>query len=173
MIGFTSAQTSNESKQDEFTDGNTFVMGRGKITDFPMQAWNRLYVTHMWKHNEGGALGGLLKSHHSKLVVSRENFRGNTLPVFYIDLVHFKTNKEKAMIRVYKAADHTIAGYTQSTSYSPNPIIKSGNEIVTAFNYTVGMMASRYDVLTNNCQKFGRIFMTQLGAKHQRQLFHL
>jgi hypothetical protein len=33
-------------------------------------------------------------------------------------------------------------------------------------------MALDYDIFANNCQKYARLFMTELGAKHYRRLFH-
>ena len=171
MIGFTSAQTSNESEQDKNTEGDPLALGRRKITAFPMHIWNQLYVTHMWKYNPGGMFGGLIKSHHSMVMVSRQGFGGNIIPVFHIDLVHTK-NTNRAWVRVFKASQHPINGYSVSSSYSPNPIVKSGNEILAAYDHAVDMMAKQYDTLTNNCQKFARLFLTQLGAKHHRKLFH-
>jgi len=172
MVGFTSAQTSNESRQDANTQGDPLALGRKKITDFPLHLWNRLNVTHMWKHNPGGMLGGRIKSHHSLIMVSRPGFSGNPTPVFYIDLV-LTPKTGRAWVRVFKASERGIDGYTASTSYSPNPVVKSGNELLAAYDHAVGSMAERYDTLTNNCQKFARIFMTRLGAKHNRHFFHI
>ena len=171
MIGFTSAQTSNESEQDKNTEGNALANGRSKLTGFPLHAWNQLHITHMWKYNPGGMFGGLIKSHHSLVKVSRQGFSGNLVPVFYIDLVHTSSSMT-AWIRVYKASEKELNGYTQSSSYSPNPIVKTGTELLTAYDHAVAMMAKDYDTLTNNCQKFARIFMTQLGSKHRRNFFH-
>jgi hypothetical protein len=171
MIGFTSAQTCNESKQDSNTDGNPLALGRKKITGFPLHLWNQLHVTHMWKYNPGGMFGGLIKSHHSLVKVSRQGFSGNIVPVFYIDLVP-SPSTGRAWIRVYKASEKELNGYTQSSSYTPNPIVKNGNELLAAYDHAVNMMAKEYDTLTNNCQKFARIFMTQLGSKHKRNFFH-
>ena len=98
-----------------------------------MHMWNQLYVTHMWKYNPGGMFGGLIKSHHSMVMVSRQGFGGNIIPVFHIDLVHTK-NTNRAWVRVFKASQHPINGYSVSSSYSPNPIVKSGNEILAAYD---------------------------------------
>jgi len=137
-----------------------------------MHLWNQLYVTHMWTGG-GGLLAKLgLEGHHSLVTVSRQGYSGAIVPVFYIDLI-ISANQNRAKIRVVKAADRSLSGYRVSTSYSPNPVVKSGTEVLAAFDYAIDKTAERYNVLTNNCQKFARIFMTQLGAKHKRKLFHL
>lgn len=171
MIGFKSAQTSNESQQDSNTEGKPLAAGRRTITKFPLHLWSDLSVTHMWKHNPGGMFGGLIKSHHSMICVSRRGFNGNLLPVFYIDLV-LTRQTGRAWVRVKRASQGAPNGYTTSQSYTPNPVVKSGNEILAAYDHAVDMMAEQYDTLTNNCQKFARIFMTQLGARHNRRFVH-
>jgi len=177
MFGFTSAQTFNESIQDRNTSGAPVFgaapyneLTRGLLTKWPMQSWSQLYVTHMWKYIPGGGLGGLIKNHHSLIMVSRPGYSGKIIPIFYIDLVQGTT--KKSVVRVVNAAKKEVHGYTASSTYSPNPIVKSGIEVLAAYDYAVDKMAERYNILTNNCQKFGRIFMTQLGAVHTRNHFH-
>jgi hypothetical protein len=62
--------------------------------------------------------------------------------------------------------------YRISESYHPNPVIVPGKNIQKHFYATVGMCAANYDLLTNNCHSFARIFMLKCGAKHYRHAFH-
>jgi hypothetical protein len=63
--------------------------------------------------------------------------------------------------------------YHVSTSYRPNPVVNVTKEtLLWAYLHTCQQCGPEYKLLHNNCQKFGRILMTNLGASHHRELFH-
>jgi hypothetical protein len=57
-------------------------------------------------------------------------------------------------------------GYSLSLSYEPNPITISKSGIISAFSRAVSECGGKYGLYSNNCQKFGRTFMTELGVTH-------
>lgn len=58
-------------------------------------------------------------------------------------------------------------GYRASDSYAPNPLKVSNAKLKQAYDFAVGECGGKYHIYSNNCQKFARILMTQLGAIHQ------
>lgn len=64
-------------------------------------------------------------------------------------------------------------GYKVSSTYSPNPVKGvTGIRIFNSFVAVEQLCAVQYDCLENNCQKFARLFMEDLGATHKRSWFH-
>ena len=62
--------------------------------------------------------------------------------------------------------------YHASTSYSPNPITVTDAQMDNALTSASLKCGPDYKLLHNNCQISARLFMTALGAKHDRELFH-
>ncbi|MEN8150293.1 MAG: hypothetical protein ABFS86_10745 [Planctomycetota bacterium] len=124
----------------------------------------KLKVHHVWKPN--GKLWGLTTSHHSHIQVND----GNDKPYFHIGMFN-SDGKATVMLRPGKVTSSSYK-YKDSTSYKPNPIETTGEDISMAFDFAMEMCAGDYGLLKNNCQKFARIMMTQLGAKHHRSVFH-
>ena len=124
---------------------------------------NKCSVYHIWKSN---APGKLINTHHSHIRIE--------LHGFYCHLGLFAVDRGDAMVIVSDNIEHiNPVKYKTSTSYKPNPLLVNGEEIYSAFRETLKSIAEEYGLLLNNCQKFGRIFMTNLGSEHNRKYFHM
>jgi len=59
-------------------------------------------------------------------------------------------------------------GYTESDSYDPNPLTVQLRDLIAAFDEAVLQCDGKYSITSNNCWKFARVFMTHLGATHNK-----
>lgn len=159
-FGSRSAQTPSESS----ADSNIDTAGRqvAGLLD-AINAKGRYKVYHKWKKVGGKPKRGM--PHHSQIFVTTFE---DDMPIVNFGLFAVGT---QVMIRDVAGNDPTNP-YHVSTSYKPNPVIVRGEQIEDAFNYTSQQCGPKYKLLHNNCQKFGRILMTFLGASHDRELFH-
>ena len=96
-------------------------------------------------------------AHHSHILIRTAANR----PVFNIGLFYVDG---EATIVCRMEERH---GYEASNSYSPNPLKVSKAKLKQAFDSAVSECGGRYHIYSNNCQKFARILMTQLGSSHQ------
>ena len=68
--------------------------------------------------------------------------------------------------------DTDAGSWHLSTSYDPNPVVKTGREIKTAIADVARLMKPYYDLFNNNCQTFAREVMGRLGSVHTRDPYH-
>ncbi|MCD9087846.1 hypothetical protein [Stenotrophomonas sp. SY1] len=164
FFGSRSAQTSNESAQNSDAGGGGAVENavKGYITA-AMNSGNPVQVHHMWRKLSRD--GGFLTPHHSQLFVT--NLNGVILFNFGL------WSDEDGKVVFAEEQEKNIRHYTLSDTYSPNPVRVTPGQLMLAFLATKVKCGPDYKQLHNNCQKFGRLFMTELGAKHSRSLFHL
>lgn len=161
FFGSRSAQTSNESAQNSNAGGGGIDDGVGARITALIHSNTPCNLHHMWR--KLGRDAGILSPHHSQLFVTD---RRNGFILFNFGLwCNDRGQVEFAM-------DERIQHYTQSKTYSPNPIPVTPQQLMNAFVATRQQCGPEYKLLHNNCQKFGRLFMTNLGAKHTRSLFH-
>ncbi len=169
MFGFgsRSAQTPNELAQN-LTRGNgpVNVMHRqirqdisngsetlaGKI--WGLSPHMNYQVVHISKSN------GL--THHSQIEI--RDAGGNRL----FDFGLFVAGGNAVIVH-----DDGPGGYQDSTTYKPNPVTVTQYDIYKAYLAAIDACGGKYGLLHNNCQKFARLFMTELGVKHYRKFFHL
>ncbi|MHB1736473.1 MAG: hypothetical protein ACYCQM_07880 [Acidithiobacillus sp.] len=159
--GSKSAQTPIESRQDSRGGGASAECEvKGKIESLIQTGKTNIKVYHKWR---GIAL--YHQVHHSQIFVKDSNDK---------DLLNFGLWSDDNGNVVFVPDDSESARwYKISNTYSPNPVIlPSGVMLMTAFLNTVAKCGPNYAQLDNNCQKFGRLFMTELGASHKRSLFH-
>ncbi|WP_172319071.1 hypothetical protein [Paraburkholderia solitsugae] len=160
-IGSKSAQTPSESSQNSDAGGGGLdTSGIAGHIQALVNANMPCNVHHMWRKVAAGAI-----THHSQIFVSN---RGNGFLVLNFglwmgdnDTVEFATDEAK-----------NIKWYTQSDTYRPNPVSVTALALQQAFLNTRQKCGPDYKLLHNNCQKFARLFMTELGASHNRSLFH-
>ena len=174
FFGSRSAQTPNESIQQagSYTDRNGVhqtaqgTMDRTASILLTLR-WNHTYqVVHKWRKVAPGAL-----AHHSHIFVYDQHGA---------HVVQFGVFRNRAGQTVFgwdggnhgPIADDGGVPYHVSSSYRPNPLQATGQDIAAAFVKTQDECGPEYSTLHNNCQKFARLFMTKLGARHHRSLFH-
>lgn len=144
-----SAQTPSESSQASSSSGNVdeIAVMLDQLTD---GANYRIY--HVWKG----------RPHHSHIRLREHDDR----PRMNFGLF----NSDGVATLIWKIVEQN--GYHISASYKANPVVASKAQIVAAYNSAISSCGGKYNLLNNNCQKFARLFMTNLGSVHQRQLFH-
>jgi hypothetical protein len=169
-IGSTGPQTRNESKQDLNTAGNVRV--NNPHVNYYMQCFSHPFVQnvqyrvcHKWKAN---ARILAFTVHHSAIQIDD---MGNNC-ICTLEVVNSSTHPGDAMVILTKNPKSAADGYVPSKSYKPNPVVVTGADIANAYTASRDQMALDYDIFANNCQKYARLFMTELGAKHYRRLFH-
>jgi hypothetical protein len=159
-FGSRSAQTPSESSADSNTDkAGRRIAGEldGINPDDPYK------VYHKWRKTGGKPRRGM--PHHSQIFVT--TFLDNK-PVLNFGLFQ----DDGQVVFLQEDSEDPANPYHVSSSYKPNPVIVRGDQIEDAFNFTCQQCGPKYKLLHNNCQKFGRILMTFLGASHDRELFH-
>lgn len=157
MIGYTSAQTPSESSQDSSNHAAAATQVAGII--HALAAGNYRAV-HVWKPTAPGS-----PTHHSHIQIRDAGGE---------DLFHFGLFDSGGMAHIIggPGTAQSRNGYTVSTSYRPNPAQVSDVQIAAAYATALNACGGKYRLLHNNCQKFARKFMTALGVKHHRKLFH-
>ncbi len=156
-IGSRSAQTPSESSADSSSSGTAATTVAGMITGLPAGNYHAL---HVWKPTAPGS-----PVHHSHIQI--QNTDGTN--VFHFGL--FAVNGT-ASVQGGPGAAPSSSGYAASTSYKPNPMVATNVQILAAYTSAIDACGGTYRLLHNNCQKFGRKFMTALGSSHHRKLFH-
>jgi hypothetical protein len=157
-IGSKSAQTPSESSQESSSSGAAATEVAGHLNG--LGAGN-YHVVHIWKPTAPGS-----PAHHSQIQIRTTG----DVPLFHFGLFN---DDGKAVIMGGPGAAHSGSGYTLSTSYKPNPMAVSKAQIEAAYQRALDSCGTKYGLLTNNCQKFGRKFMTALGSSHHRKMFHM
>jgi len=156
--GSKSAQTPSESSQQSPSNKK----GALQQTLAGLGAATQYRVYHKWRKVGQVAKKGM--PHHSQVFICDTS--GN-------ELANFGLFGDSAGSVVYANEQHDPNNpYNTSTSYSPNPITVTGAQIDNALTSASLKCGPDYKLLHNNCQKFARLFMTALGAKHDRELFH-
>lgn len=155
----TPSERSQQSKSNLDTSGRNVA---GILNGIDPQ--ERIKVYHKWR--KVGSKASKTAPHHSQIwvttfpddqpIVNFGLFQGDD------GVVEFLQDED----------DMPTNPYHVSSSYKPNPVIVRGEQLEDAFNYTSQQCGPKYKLLMNNCQKFGRILMTFLGASHDRELFH-
>ena len=160
-IGSRSAQTPSESSQNSDDGGGGLDTSgiAGRIQAL-VNAGTLCNVHHMWRKVTAGAI-----THHSQIFISN---RANGFLVLNFGL----WMGANGTVEFARDEDRKIRWYTQSDTYSPNPVPVTPLQLQQAFINTQQMCGPEYKLLHNNCQKFARLFMTQIGASHNRSLFH-
>ncbi|MEX5402662.1 hypothetical protein VPH47_00295 [Stenotrophomonas sp. WED208] len=157
VIGSTSAQTPSESSQDSNNVAAGVFNIAGQLTGLAPGNYRAL---HVWKPTAPGSA-----VHHSHIQIQDPNG---------VDLFHFGLfdNQGTAAVIGGPGAAPSSSGYNISTSYAPNPSTVTNVQLLAAYNQAIGVCGGTYQLFHNNCQKFARHFMTTLGVKHYRRLFH-
>lgn len=157
MIGYTSAQTPSESSQDSSNHAAAATTVAGIIEGL---AAGNYRAVHVWKPTAPGS-----PTHHSHIQIRDD--RG-------ADLFHFGLFADGGIARIMGGPGTAPSrnGYAESDSYRPNPAQVTDVQIATAYTRALNACGGKYRLLHNNCQKFARKFMTALGVKHYRKLFH-
>lgn len=126
-----------------------------------MRSGGNIKIVHCYRHFTANP--GLLSSHHSQLFVMDA-----------ADEILFNfglwTNDDG---KVVFGMDERFEFYKPSSSYSPNPVVVSTTTFLTAFLATRRKCGPDYKLLHNNCQKFARLLMEELGSTHKRRFFFL
>lgn len=160
-IGSKSAQTPSESSQQ--SPSNTDKTGRdvaGMLAGLDDGTNYKVY--HKWRKVGSVAQRGM--PHHSQIFVTDVNDA---------DILNFGLFGTEDGTVVFASDDENAANpYHTSTSYRPNPVTATGQAIEQAFIRASRKCGPEYKLLHNNCQKFARLLMTELGASHDRELFH-
>ncbi|HEY2022136.1 hypothetical protein [Paraburkholderia sp.] len=159
-LGSRSAQTPSESSQNSDAGGGLFPSEIAGSIQALVNDGISCNVHHMWRKVSAGAI-----PHHSQIFVSN---RANGILVLNFGL----WMGENGTVEFATDEDKNVRWYTQSDTYSPNPVAVMPRQLQKAFLSTRLMCGPDYKLLHNNCQKFARLFMTELGASHNRSLFH-
>lgn len=172
LIGSRS-RTPNESIQQSHSNTAAGYSGEGRTTgqiDSEVVAEiskllkakeQQFRISHRFRHFTANP--GLLSAHHSQIFI--QNMGGDIL--FNFGLWMNDSGK------VVFGQDERQDFYKESTTYKPNPVTVTPQRFLEAFLATRRKCGPDYKLLHNNCQKFGRLFMEELGAKHSRRLFFL
>lgn len=154
----------------------------------PRDIWNGIsslerheqyQVYHKWKKvwgRDSPNIKYIPSPHHSQIFI----FEAGDTPAWDNTLVSFGVGRLRKNIPERHGTAVLVSEwdlnrhnkYQVSDSYEPNPIVVEGKKIQISFWKTVAMCGSRYYFLTNNCQKFARLFMQLCGAQHKRHFFH-
>lgn len=167
-LGSRSAQTPSESSQQ--AQSNQYVAGAGgnDAAAVKVAGWiaalpaGNYKVCHKWRKVGDDYVKGT--PHHSQIFVTDLNDK----VLFNFGL--FSNSSGKVIFDDDK--DRPTNPYKPSSSYSPNPLTVSQTALANAFTSVRAKCGADYKLLHNNCQKFGRLLMQALGAKHNRHLFH-
>lgn len=170
LIGSRS-RTPNESIQESHSNtaagasGNglkTGAIDTGLVTEITklLRAGTQVRVSHRYRHFTANP--GLTDGHHSQLFV--EDMAGEVL---------FNFGLWSDDGKVVFGSDASEQYYKVSTTYTPNPVPVTPQKLLEAFLATRRKAGPDYKLLHNNCQKFGRLFMEELGATHSRKWFFL
>ncbi|MEC5386834.1 hypothetical protein VVD49_13950 [Uliginosibacterium sp. H3] len=171
LIGSRS-NTPNESIQQSNSNTVKGYSGEGRATgnidseivaeiSKLLKAGASVKIRHKYRHFT--ARPGLTDVHHSQIFV--ENTGGDVL--FNFGLWTDDTSK------IMFEQDIQVKYYKDSTTYAPNPVTVTPQKFLEAFLATRRKCGPDYKLLHNNCQKFARLFMEELGAKHTRRKFFL
>jgi hypothetical protein len=164
--------TANESVQQSKSNTVAGFSGEGKATggidrdvvaEITKILWAGLdvRVSHRFRHFTANPR--LTSVHHSQLFV--ETMGGDVL--FNFGLWTDDSGK------ILFGQDYKPEYYKVSTTYTPNPVPITAQRLLEAFVATRRKCGPDYKLLHNNCQKFARLFMEELGASHSRRLFFL
>ena len=157
-IGSRSAQTPSESSQQS----NSNVKGALQQTIAGLDAATQYKVYHKWRKVGNVAKKGM--PHHSQIFIC--DVADNAISNFGL----FGDDDGKVVYG--DETEDPNNPYHVSTSYKPNPITVYGLQIEQALTRASLKCGPDYKLLHNNCQKFARLFMIELGASHSRELFH-
>lgn len=171
LIGSRS-HTPNESIQQSKSNTVAGFSGEGRATGHIdsevvaeitklLRAGTQVSISHRFRHFTANP--GLTDVHHSQIFV--ENAGGDVL--FNFGLWTDDSGK------ILFGQDDRPEYYKTSSTYTPNPVNVSPQKFLEAFVATRRKCGPDYKLLHNNCQKFARLFMTELGATHSRKLFFL
>lgn len=167
-LGSRSAQTPSESSQQAQSNQYVAEAGGNDAAALKVAGWiealaaGNYKVAHKWRKVGADYVKGT--PHHSQIFVLDMN--DNLLFNFGL----FSDSVGKVIFT--DDHDRPTNPYKTSSSYSPNPLTVSQTALATAFNKVRAQCGADYKLLHNNCQKFGRLLMQALGAKHNRHLFH-
>lgn len=125
-----------------------------------LKAGGQIKVVHRYRHFTKDP--GLLDNHHSQIFI--KNASGGDLFNFGLwsgdgDKVYFSDDSPKY--------------YKDSTTYDPNPVTVTPQVFLNAFLAVRRKCGPDYKLLHNNCQKFARLLMEELGSTHKRRFFFL
>jgi hypothetical protein len=154
------SSSSSSSSSSAATTHETYSRTAGAIRG-KLSTHGQYTVTHKWRKIDGCNLPGA--PHHSHIFVTSQFGEA-------YDFGLFSGEKGKVVFEPIEE-DHNNP-FRISTSYEPNEVMKSGEEIEAAFHAARAKCGWDYNFLTNNCQKFAREFMIALGSTHKRQFFH-
>ena len=157
-IGSKSAQTPSESSQQSESN----IRGAIRHGIAGIDQHTQYKVCHKWRKVGSVAKKGM--PHHSQIFIY--NMADNEIR----NLGLF--SDENGMVEYGKDVNDPLNPYHVSSSYEPNPCVVTGLEIEQAISSASLECGPNYKLLHNNCQKFARLLMTQLGASHSRELFH-
>ena len=159
------------SSSGDLTEGEPIVALQAPFKETEYQAHfndtTQYEVRHCWKK--------LPKiGHHSHLEMRAGN---QVVTVGMVNWKNPKTGEFSGIALILIGKKRLISpqstDYYVSISYWPNPLKgKSGKEIKAALSEASKKCSDDYDSLKNNCQKFARIVMTELGARHTPIPFH-
>jgi hypothetical protein len=144
-----SAQTPSESSQSSSSSGTVDELD---VRINQLVAGTQYQIYHVWKG----------KPHHSHIRL--REFNGAPRINFGL----FNSDGDATI--VCKVVEGN--GYNVSASYRANPVLATGAQIAAAYTSAINACGGKYSLFGNNCQKFARLFMTNLGSVHRRQLFH-
>ncbi|MBK8101099.1 MAG: hypothetical protein IPK26_28780 [Planctomycetes bacterium] len=155
-----SAQTPSESSQQSKSNRDPNGIG-GQINGLDPAA--NYLVYHGWRKVGSVAKRGM--PHHSQLFVQTEG--GDWVLSFGLF-----GNDDGEIVIESEWDDNAANPYVWSKSYKPNPVTVTGAALEQAYIKVTRMCGPEYKLLHNNCQKFARLMMIELGAGHDRHLFH-
>lgn len=170
LIG-SQSNTPNESIQQSKSNTGAGFSGQGRVTgpidsgivaeiSKLLKAGRQVKIRHRYRHFKKNA--GKTDVHHSQIFV--EDMAGN-------GLFNFGLWSDDGKV-VFDQDERTDV-YKDSTTYTPNPVAVTPQVFLAAFLATRRNCGPEYKLLHNNCQKFGRLLMEELGAKHSRRFFFL
>lgn len=161
FFGSKSAQTPSESSQQ--STSNTDTAGAhvgGKLN--ALDATTQYKVVHKWRKVGSVAQRGM--PHHSQVFVTT---------LTDVEVLNFGLfGDQNGQVVFVDDTDDPVNPYHESSSYRPNPVTATGQVIEQAYIAVRRKCGPDYKLLHNNCQKFARLLMTELGASHHRELFH-
>lgn len=164
-FGSRSAQTPSESSQqaasNQLGENNSHYI---ELSGFLMGNESKTYqVFHKWRKVGSASAPGAV--HHSQIFVvdPDRDFEVQNFGLF--------SNSEGNVV-FEKDNGFDTPEYHVSASYKPNPVQATGKEIVSALANCSARCGPKYKLLHNNCQKYARLVMTTLGAKHHRDPLH-
>lgn len=155
-----SAQTPSESSQQSKSNRSKADTG-GRINGLDPAATYKVH--HFWRKVGSVAKRGM--PHHSQIFVATDT--GEWILSFGLF-----GDDDGQVVFDSEWDDNPTNPYVLSSSYTPNPVTVTGAVLEQAFINCTRMCGPEYKLLHNNCQKFARLVMIELGAGHNRHLFH-